>query len=63
MNNKRTRFTRLIRIDPKQIKYLKETKEQNNCRTLAGLLDLIINKFKDETKNSNLNKDNGNTND
>ena len=41
-----TRFTSRIRIDPKQLQWLKETKGKR--RTLAGKLDEIINFYKRE---------------
>ena len=37
---KKTRFKSLIRIDPKQKKYLYKNKD---CKTMAGFLDKLIN--------------------
>lgn len=39
----KTRFTRLVRLDPKQLAWLKENKD---TRTVAGFLDKIINEYK-----------------
>ena len=39
----KTRFTRIIRIDPDQLNWLKENMD---TKTLAGFLDKIINKHK-----------------
>lgn len=41
-----TRFTKIIRIDPKQKKYIRQNRKKNNCRTDAGFLDKIINFYK-----------------
>lgn len=40
---RKTRFTTLVRIDPKQLAWLKENKD---TRTVAGFLDKIINDHK-----------------
>jgi hypothetical protein len=45
--NKRTRFRSIIRIDPKQLAWLKENKGQ--YKTLAGKLDEMINFYKRKT--------------
>ena len=45
---KKTRFTRLARIDPQQLTWLKDNKD---TKTVAGFLDKIINKYKDELWN------------
>jgi len=39
----KTRFKSKIRIDPSQLKWLKENKE---TKSAAGFLDIIINKYK-----------------
>lgn len=41
--NENTRFKSLVRIDPVQLKWLKENKD---TKTIAGFLDKIINKYK-----------------
>jgi hypothetical protein len=41
---RKTRFTARIRIDPKQLEWIKEHKGKR--RTLAGRLDEIINYYK-----------------
>ncbi|MFA6253052.1 MAG: hypothetical protein WCV69_02180 [Patescibacteria group bacterium] len=43
MNNKKTRFKKIIRIDPKQLSWLKKNKD---TQTMAGYLDKIINNHK-----------------
>ena len=43
--NKHTRFTDLIRIDPKQKVWIRLNK--GKYKTLAGKLDEIINRYKD----------------
>ena len=43
MSFKNSRFKSLIRIDPKQILWLKK---HNEYKTLAGFLDFIINNYK-----------------
>lgn len=43
-NKTKTRFTKLIRIDPEQLKWIQENKD---TRTDAGFLDKIINEYKD----------------
>lgn len=40
---RKTRFKKLIRIDPKQLEWLRKNKD---TKTMAGFLDKIINKFK-----------------
>jgi len=40
---KRTRFTKIVRIDPDQLNWLKENKD---TKTVAGFLDKIINEKK-----------------
>jgi len=40
---RKTRFNDKIRIDPKQLQWLRENKD---TKTLAGFLDKIINEFK-----------------
>jgi len=40
---RKTRFKARVRIDNKQLAWLKENK---NTKTIAGFLDLIINNFK-----------------
>lgn len=45
--NINTRFNKIIRIDEKQLQWLKENKI---CKTDAGFLDIIINKYKNENK-------------
>ena len=42
-SKKQTRFTKLVRIDPKTLNWLKENKD---TRTVAGFLDKIINHYK-----------------
>ena len=41
-------FNNLIRIRKKQKEWLRKNKEKNNCKTMAGFLDKIINNFKNE---------------
>ncbi len=43
---KRTRFRSIIRIDPKQLEWIKENK--GKYKTLAGKLDEIINFYRNE---------------
>lgn len=38
-----TRFTKIVRIDPQQLNWLKENKD---TRTIAGYLDKLINEKK-----------------
>lgn len=45
--NKRTRFTKIIRIDPKQLEYIRSLRK---FKTLAGRLDSIINFYKEHNK-------------
>lgn len=40
---KKTKFTKVIRLRPEQLKWLKENKD---TKTLAGYLDKIINHYK-----------------
>jgi len=40
---RKTRFTKIIRISPEQLDWLKENKD---TRTMAGFLDKIINEYK-----------------
>ena len=42
-NNKNSYFNKLVRINEKQLKWLRENKD---CKTMAGFLDKIINNFK-----------------
>lgn len=44
--NTNTRFKKIIRIDPKQLKWLAKNKKKAGCLTYAGFLDLIINAYK-----------------
>lgn len=46
-DKKKTRFTKKIRIDPKQLEYIRAHK--GTYATLAGRLDAIINFYKSET--------------
>lgn len=41
-----SRFQGMVRIDKKQLKYLKNNKKKYNCKTMAGYLDKIINYYK-----------------
>lgn len=43
MNMKKTRFKKLVRIDPKQLEWLRIAKD---TKTMAGFLDKIINTYK-----------------
>ena len=43
--NINTRFKSIIRIDPKQLEWLRDNKD---TRTLAGYLDKIINFYKEK---------------
>lgn len=43
IKKKRTRFTEKVRIDPKQLQWLRENKD---TYTMAGFLDKIINEYK-----------------
>ncbi len=43
MSIKRTRFSKLVRIDRKQLDWLKKYKD---TKTIAGFLDKIINVYK-----------------
>ena len=47
MNNKNTRFKKLVRIDPKQLSWLKNNMD---TKTIAGYLDKIINDYKKRKK-------------
>jgi hypothetical protein len=40
---RKTRFKKVVRIDPKQLKWLKDNKD---TKTIAGFLDKIINIYK-----------------
>lgn len=42
---RKTRFKKKIRIDEKQLQWIRDNKD---TKTLAGFLDKIINKYKDE---------------
>ena len=45
-NNKQSsKFSKIIRIRPNQLEWLRENKD---TKTLAGYLDKIINKYKNE---------------
>ena len=44
-NEKNTKFTDKIRIKHEQLKWIKENKD---CKTQAGFLDKIINKYKND---------------
>lgn len=44
-NKTKTRFTKLIRVDPEQYQWIEENKD---TKTNAGFLDKIINKHKSE---------------
>ena len=46
--NKHSRFQSLIRIDRKQLDWLKANKD---CRTMSGFLDKIINYYKKSRQN------------
>lgn len=48
---RKSRFSSCAKVDPKQLKWLKENKGKNNCRTVAGFLDKIINTYKKEHLN------------
>ena len=43
----KSRFSTCAKVTPQQLKWLKENKGKNNCKTVAGFLDKIINNFKD----------------
>ena len=45
---RKTRFTALVRIDPKTLDWLKENKD---TKTIAGFLDKIINEHKKSVDN------------
>jgi len=49
-NKENSKFDRLVRIKENQLKWLKENKKKNKCKTMAGFLDKIINKFKNVGK-------------
>lgn len=40
----KSRFKTIVRIDPEQLKWLKENK--GNLKTVSGFLDLIINEYR-----------------
>ena len=42
---KKSRFSSAVKVDPKQLEWLKENKD---TRTIAGYLDKIINNYKKE---------------
>ena len=40
----------MVRIDENQLNWLRQNKKKNKCKTMAGFLDKIINKYKYERK-------------
>lgn len=50
---RKTRFKNQIRIDPKQIKWIRQTMD---TKTLAGFLDKMINHYKKCPKTNKLQK-------
>jgi len=44
--SKDSKFQGIIRIDKKQLKWLRKNKKKENCKTIAGFLDKIINLYK-----------------
>lgn len=44
--NEKTRFKKIIRIDPIQLEWIAGNKKKAKCKTRAGFLDLIINHYK-----------------
>ena len=49
--SRKTRFKKKIRIDEKNLEWLRENKD---CRTMAGFLDKIINNYKKESNDKNM---------